>query len=113
MKSSVSGQKAETAVAAHLKNQGFKIVVQNWRTPLCEVDLIASKDGIVYFVEVKYRSHDRQGDGFSYITPSKLRRMNFSAEIWVAENDWNGDYRLMAAAVDSSDYQILDIVEIN
>jgi Holliday junction resolvase-like predicted endonuclease len=70
-------------------------------------------NNVIFFVEVKYRSSTFQGDGFEYITDQKLHRMNFAAEIWKKTYSWNGDYRLMAAAVSGDDCQQIQIIELN
>lgn len=93
------GRAAEAAVSEHLAATGYRIIATNWRRPICEIDIVAQKDKVIYFVEVKYRTKSRQGSGLDYITPKKLKQMRFAAEIWVSENDWRGDYRLMAAEV--------------
>lgn len=93
------GRLAEDAVAEQLKKQGFKILSKNWRTRRCEIDIVARKDQIVYFVEVKYRSGSAYGDGLAYITQRKINRLNFAAKLWLATNDWPGDWRLLAASV--------------
>jgi Holliday junction resolvase-like predicted endonuclease len=72
---------------------------------------VASKDKIIYFVEVKYRSSDSQGGGLEYITPKKLNQIKFAAQIWNQQNDWNGDYRILGAAV--SDDESIEIIEID
>jgi uncharacterized protein (TIGR00252 family) len=113
MKTTQIGKAAEAAAAHYLAGQGFKVIAKNWRTRVCEIDVIAEKDGVIYFVEVKYRHGDKQGDGLSYITDKKHRQMLFAAQIWVQQNDWDGDYRLLAASVDSADYKLLDIVEVD
>jgi putative endonuclease len=105
------GAQAETLVASELERRGYKILAKNWKTQVCEIDIIASKQAVVYFTEVKYRSHDGQGGGLEYMTPKKLRQMKFAAEVWVNENKWQGDYRLIAAAV-SSPGGVLTIEEI-
>lgn len=112
MKSTFTGREAEDSVAKYLTSQGFKMLVQNWRTKICEIDLVAEKDKVVYFVEVKFRAHDSQGDGLEYITPRKLKQMQFAAEVWSSENNWNGDCRLLAAAVSGLEYEEIDLVEI-
>jgi putative endonuclease len=99
MNTSSLGSEAEQLVAEHLKEKGYKILDQNWRRPTCEIDIIAQKDSAVYFVEVKFRVRTDQGGGLDHITPSKLKQMTFAAATWSAENDWRGDCRLMAAAV--------------
>ena len=96
-----SGRSAESQVATALTRQGFRIMAQNWRTRWCEIDVIARKQNVVYFVEVKYRSSSSWGDGLSYITRQKLTAMKRAASFWVHDNGWDGDYRLWAVAVDA------------
>ena len=94
-----TGRQAEATAAAFLRTQGYQIVAQNWRTRSCEVDIVASKDSVVYCVEVKFRSSDRQGMGLDYVTPKKLQQMQYAAEMWTAAAAWDGDYRLAAIEV--------------
>jgi len=113
MKSTATGRSAETAVAEYLVRQGYKVITQNWRTKTCEIDIVAQKNRVVYFVEVKYRFASAQGDGFDYITQGKLKQMHYAAQVWVSEHNWNGDYRLAAAAVSGDSYQNIEIIEID
>jgi len=106
MSTTESGQKAERAAATYLEMRGFEILEQNWRRVQAEVDIIAQKDGAIYFVEVKYRASDRQGSGLDYITPAKLRRMQRGAQLWVEETKWRGPYQLAAVEVAGRDYVI-------
>lgn len=109
MKTTFIGKRAESRVADFLKNKGFKILAQNWRTKVCEIDVIAQKDKVAYFVEVKYRSSEKQGDGLEYITPKKLKQLHFAAQIWAQQNNWDGDYRILAAAVNDAKIQIVEL----
>jgi uncharacterized protein (TIGR00252 family) len=106
MKHNRDGAQAEEAVAEYLAAQGYKVVDQNWKTKWCEIDVVAQKDGCMYFVEVKYRTGDEQGNGFDYITSSKQRQMGFAADLWVAKNRWSGDYVLSAAEVSGPDFHV-------
>jgi ribonuclease HII len=106
-----TGRQAETAVAAFLQKQGFKIIEQNWRTRWCEIDVVAAKAGTVYFVEVKYRHSDRQGSGIEYITERKMRQMRFAAESWVGERRWRGGYQLAAAEVSGDAFDVTNFIE--
>ncbi len=96
MSTTETGRIAEVKAADYLRAHGYKILERNWRTRWCEVDIIAERKGVVYFVEVKYRASDFQGSGLEYITPAKLRQMHFAAELWVSEHKSEGDYRLAA-----------------
>jgi uncharacterized protein (TIGR00252 family) len=84
-------------VAAFLRLHGCKILARNWRTRWCEIDLVAHKDGRLYFVEVKYRGSTAWGTGLDYITPQKLRQMHFAAGFWIASHKVRTDYSLAAA----------------
>ncbi len=103
---------AESAVADLLQQEGFELIEKNWKTKVCEIDLIMRKTKIIYFVEVKYRSSDFQGGGFEYITTAKLKRMKFAADVWKQQYGWTGDYRLMAAAVSGPDCRDIQIIEL-
>jgi uncharacterized protein (TIGR00252 family) len=109
MKTTFIGKDAESRVADFLKANKFKILAQNWRTRVCEIDIVAQKEKVVYFVEVKYRSSDKQGSGLEYITPKKLGQMHFAAEIWNQQNDWEGDYRILGAEVTDDKIKIVEI----
>jgi Holliday junction resolvase-like predicted endonuclease len=47
MKTTLIGNEAEEQVAETLSSDGYKILAQNWRTRVCEIDIVASKDKIV------------------------------------------------------------------
>jgi hypothetical protein len=38
--------------------------------------------------------------------------MNFAAEVWCQTYGWDGDFRLMAAAVSGADCEHIEIIEI-
>lgn len=97
--STATGRAAEDFVAAKLKKRGLTILETNWRTRTCEIDIVAKSKNAVYFVEVKYRSSSEHGRGLEYITPKKIKQMDFAARSWIAVNDWQGDYHLSAAEV--------------
>jgi putative endonuclease len=99
------GNLAEDVAAKYLASLGYKVLDRNWRRRQCEIDITASKNAIIYFVEVKYRRNENQGGGLEYITPKKLNQMRFAAKIWVSENKYEGDYELSAIEV-SGDFKI-------
>lgn len=110
MTSFSTGRQAEIIAARYLVEKGYKIVEQNWRTRYCEIDIIASKDKAVYFVEVKYRQNNTQGGGLEYITASKLQQMTFASELWVHEHEWDDDYRLAAIEVSGAGFEVTNFI---
>src|SRR4051812_46128078 len=111
MSSTETGQKAERAASVYLEMRGYKILEQNWRRPRCEIDIVALKDGILHFVEVKYRKNYEQGGGLDAITASKLKQLQRSAWMYVEEAEWRGDYVLSAVEVGGKDFAIMSFIE--
>jgi putative endonuclease len=90
------GREAEHVAAEYLISRGFVILEYNWHTPRCEIDIVAQKGPVKYFVECKYRRTSAFGSGFDYITDKKLRQMQFAAGVWVQQHHWDGAYFLSA-----------------
>lgn len=91
--------------------RGYEIMELNWRRPRSEVDIVAQKNGVIYFVEVKYRRTAAQGSGLDYITASKLERMRRGAADWVDEVKWTGEYQLAAVEVAGADFVVEHFIE--
>lgn len=104
------GHEAESAAARYLEQNGFVLVAINWRTKVCEIDIVAQKHKTIHFVEVKYRKTTLQGSGLDYITQSKLRRMTFAAELWVSQHAWRGEYQLSAIEVSGYPFEITQFI---
>jgi uncharacterized protein (TIGR00252 family) len=112
IKTTEQGLKAEQAVCDLLESSGFELIDKNWKTKVCEIDLVMQNNKIVYFIEVKYRRQAGQGDGFDYIGPKKQARMSFAARVWCQTYNWSGDFRLLAAAVSGFDCEDIQLIEI-
>ena len=106
-----SGAIAERKAAELLAQEGFEIIGRNWRTRWCEVDIVAKRDTVIYFVEVKYRARSLWGDGIDYVTQQKLRQMKFAADFWVASHCWAGDYRLSVMSLTGKEFTVDYFVE--
>lgn len=106
MSSTSVGRRAENVACDFIKRQNFQILDQNWRTAQCEIDIIAKKHQVVYFIEVKYRKSIDWGGGIEYITPKKLKQMEFSAQYWVSVNNYDGEYCLGAIEVEGSNFKV-------
>jgi len=106
-----TGRQAENVAADFLRSKGCEIVEQNWRTRWCEIDVVAARDQVVYFCEVKYRRTNRQGAGLEYVTPKKLMQMRFAAESWVHMRAWRGEYQLCAIEVSGPEFRITAAVK--
>ena len=61
------GQIGEEAAVIYLKRQGYRIVEQNFRNQLGEIDIIAYEGDTLCFIEVKTRNSDIFGSPFELI----------------------------------------------
>lgn len=96
------GAEAEKYAAEYLEKLGFKILNQNWRNRYCEIDIVAKRNNVIHFVEVKYRASNTAGSAIDYVTPAKLKQMKLAAQHWVYESEWSGEYQLDVIAIDGA-----------
>jgi putative endonuclease len=73
------GKKSENLAVWYLKRIGYKIIEQNYRTPLGEIDIIAKEKKTIVFVEVKSRQSIRYGNPKWAVTPKKQRKISMVA----------------------------------
>lgn len=84
-----TGRKGEELAAEWLLAQGFVILHQNWKHSYFELDIIASKDNILHFIEVKTRTTDTYGYPEEGVTAKKLERlMNAGEEFLYQHSEW-------------------------
>lgn len=67
------GKRGEKRAARYLKRQGWKILQTNYRTPFCEVDIIAKRKDVLSFCEVKTRLTDSFGSPREAVTAAKQK----------------------------------------
>lgn len=107
------GRRAEDLVASCLESRGWHIVARNWRFHHKELDLVAQRDGIVAFVEVKARRPGAWAHPLESITTAKRRDLRVAAQGWIASRGRPGEsYRFDAAVVVQSGRRIsVEVIE--
>ena len=100
------GQAAEDLAAHHLQKQGFTIIARNYRYERAEVDIIAQKEGLLLFVEVKARSSDRFGHPEAFVPPQQQVLVHAAAEHYIITQDWNHAIRFDVIAILNSKDQV-------
>jgi putative endonuclease len=81
-----TGKKGENIAADYLAAQNFSIMERNWRYKHCEVDIIASKDNCLHFIEVKTRRNDHFGYPEESIGREKMTALKKAAEAYLYRN---------------------------
>ena len=93
------GQEAEGKVASYLEKLGQEILVRNYKTKYCEIDIVSIDmfEEEIYFTEVKYRKDSAHGGGLAAIDKHKQKQMRFAAECFLAENPKFREYNPLLA----------------
>ena len=73
------GKRNEDLAAWYLKENGYKIIEQNYRNRIGEIDIIAQEKKTIVFVEVKSRRSIRYGSPKWAVTPKKQRKISMVA----------------------------------
>ena len=100
------GEKGESLAAWYLKKNGYKIIEQNYRTQLGEIDIIAKEKKTIVFVEVKARRSMRFGNPKWAVTPKKQRKISMVALYYLkTTNQINTKARFDVVAITSNQDQ--------
>lgn len=76
------GKKGEDLAVSFLKKKGYKILERNFRKSYAEIDVIAVKDNILVFIEVKTRTSSKFGTPLEAITSWKLKPLVKTAQFY-------------------------------
>lgn len=93
------GTLAENFVAEKYARNGYVIRARNWRFHPLEIDIVAEKDGIIVFVEVKARETDLFGDPLEAVTKGKMRFIVKAANEYLEINHLENECRFDIAVV--------------
>lgn len=77
------GKIGEDTAVATLLAKGYVLRHRNWRCGHKELDIVAEKDGVLVFVEVKTRCDTLYGEPEEAVTERKIRRIVLSADAYV------------------------------
>lgn len=78
------GKKGEKQARRYLKREGWKILERNYKNPFGEVDIIAKKDDVYAFVEVKTRLSDIFGMPSEAVGSERKRKYILGANYYFA-----------------------------
>ena len=85
----LTGNTGEALAAAYLSGKGYNIMHQNWRHSRWEVDIIAEKDSILHFVEVKTRRTSKFGHPEENVDKKKIQNLINAAEEFLYQHpEW-------------------------
>jgi len=89
----VIGRKGEELAQTYLKDQGYTIRETNWKFSHAELDIIAEKDGVLVFVEVKTKTYTFYGAPEESIDDKKERLICDAAAGYMVKNNYEWEFR--------------------
>jgi putative endonuclease len=87
------GEKGEQCATEFLLGKEYKILERQWRFQHKEIDIIAEKDNVLIFVEVKTRTSEYWGNPEEFVDRKKQRLLIAAAEQYICENNFDGESR--------------------
>lgn len=79
------GKEGEEIAAKFLSGKGYKILERNYHTRFGEIDLIAVKNNVLTFIEVKLKHGEDFGTPEEMIGTSKLSQVQRMAEFYLMD----------------------------
>ena len=104
------GRLGEDIIEGYLRNRGYLIVERNYGKKWGEIDVVAKKDGVLHFVEVKTGSWEgetwqKEGDDIhrpdDHMDAKKCARMARTIQTYLAEKqitpdrEWTADLAIV------------------
>lgn len=92
LKAYLSGLKGEDEAEVFLKTQGFSIVERNFHSKFGEIDIIAKKDEVLHFIEVKSTDGDYEA---SYrLDHKKYQKILKTLNFYLLKNGLKSDFQV-------------------
>lgn len=92
-------REAESFTCQWLENNGWTIETRNFRTRRSEIDIIAAKEDVLSFVEVKFASDNSATVALDKIDSEKQARLVHAATVYLSKNPPSGQVRFDVAIV--------------
>lgn len=80
-----TGDIGEERAAQYLQTHGYTVVARNFAAAGGELDLIARRQDMLVFVEVKTRAYEAYGGPAAAVTPGKQKRIVLAAMQYIKQ----------------------------
>ncbi len=104
------GDIAEEEACEYLRKRGFSIIDRNVSSRFGEIDIIAMKDEVIHFIEVK--SGMTYESAIQNITPRKLDRVLKTAEIYMKRHRLSLDFCIDAVIITAEQTDLIDNITL-
>lgn len=93
MKTTEKGAQGEDIAVDYLQKKGFTVLERNYHWGKLEIDIIASIEETMVFIEVKLRGSKHYGSPWQAVNKGKQRRLIKAAHHYLNKAEWDGEAR--------------------
>ena len=84
-----TGNLGEDMAVEYIAQKGYRLLHRNWRHSHWEVDLIAEKEEVLHFIEVKTKRSKKFGNPEDQVNKKKIRNLINASEEYLYQNpEW-------------------------
>jgi putative endonuclease len=98
------GKEAEEKACAYLEEEGYTILERNFYSKFGEIDIIALKESVLHFCEVKY---SKTYDPIVRITPAKMKKIIKTIHYYLLTHKNTYDYQIDAILIVNEEIEII------
>lgn len=104
--SRAKGDIAEAKACSYLLEHGYLVVERNFYSRFGEIDIIAFKEGVLHFVEVK--SALEYELAVQNITPQKMKKLLKTGDVYLKKNSVKSAYMYDAIVVTPASIELIE-----
>lgn len=93
------GQRAESLAVKFLQAKSYEIVARNWRFSRAEIDIIARKNDVLIFIEVKMRSYNYYGNPEDFVSEKQQALIQEAASQYMEQVGYEWEIRFDIIAI--------------
>ena len=108
--SRAKGDLAEERACEFLQDLGFHLLKRNFYSRFGEIDIIASKEDVLHFIEVK--SGEDYEQAIQNITRSKLSKLIKTLQVYLKKNASDADFMMDAVVVTPDSIELLENITL-
>ena len=108
--SRAKGNLAEDKAVEFLDENGFMIIERNFYSRFGEIDIIASKDKVLHFIEVK--SGLDYESAIQNITPSKISKIIKTINVYIKKNALDVDFMIDGVVITPKGVTIVENITL-
>lgn len=110
LKEYIFGFKSEEKAINFLKKLKFEIIERNFKSKFGEIDIIAKKDDVYHFIEVKATKGDYEA--IYRITPQKLEKILKTLNFYLLKNPEITNYQVDALVFKKDKFKFIENITI-